>query len=152
MPKITEQRCRLRPSIDLSRHPEQAEIRPERAAQEGESAQLDGLVLQEMNVRAAAGGAQFVQGGRQALVVELVVAGHENDGLIGELFAYPRDALHALVDVARQNNDVRFAGRDRARAKLTVQITQDAKKHGIQFDCVETVQVRPTRRRWLTPP
>ena len=83
------------------------EIRPQRASEKSDFANMDGLVFQKTNVAAPSLGPASLQQRPHVAAVKLMVAHDIDDRLFGKMPLRPLNALMALVNVARQNHRVR---------------------------------------------
>lgn len=89
---------RLRPEL---------EIRPQRASQKSDPANMDALVFQKTNVAAPSLGPASLQQGSHVAAVKLMVAHDVDYRLFGKTPFRPLNALMPLVNVARQNHHIR---------------------------------------------
>ena len=109
----------------LSASAHQLKVSPEGCTEELHAADGDGFVFQEMDTTLACGLAHVHQATLPVPVVELVVTGDQNDGLVAEGFPGPKGGVFTAVNIAGPHDPIsllqaRGIGQDAGRFGMTV--------------------------------
>lgn len=102
-PEVIQPRLRCLHGTTLTRFAIQQEVCPEAAAEESDTADLHGVVLQEVDAKRGGVFPQLREQPVPSVSIELMVPGHVHDRLVREGLAGPVQACGTFVDVAGQD-------------------------------------------------
>ena len=123
-------------ALPVRLRPVEPHVRPERAAQEAHAVDGDGIVFQQVDVRAGRGLPHLLDGPEKAPPEELMVAGDHDHRLVLAVFLCPGHGLDAFVNVAGQHHHIGSGHGYRRWHKwleLVVQVGVDQEAHVMSF-------------------